>query len=214
MHVFVTGGTGYIGRHLIAKLIARGHRVAALTRPTSASKLVPSCRVVFGDALDATSYMQQIGGADTLVHLVGVAHPGPGKVEQFQTIDFASARAALTAAGESAVQHFVYLSVAQPAPVMHAYVAARAKAEAMIRASGIAASILRPWYVLGPGHRWPLLLLPAYALCERLPGTREAAQRLGLVNLEQMAIALLRSIEHPPPGVRVWEVPEIRAANG
>lgn len=214
MHVFVTGGTGYIGRHLIPKLIARGHQVAALARPTSANRLVPGCRAVLGDALDAASYVREIGEAETLVHLVGVAHPGPGKAAQFRSIDLASARAVLAVAAEAGIKHLVYLSVAQPAPVMHAYVAARAEAEAMIRARGITASILRPWYVLGPGHRWPLLLLPAYALCERLAGTRETAQRLGLVSIEQMANALLRSIEGPPQGVRVWGVPEIRAAKG
>ena len=214
MEIFVTGGTGYVGRHLIPKLIARGHRVAALTRAESAGRLVPGCRVAFGDALDATSYVHQIGEADTLVHLVGVAHPGPGKAAQFQSIDLASARAALNAARDASVQHLVYLSVAQPAPVMHAYVAARAEAEALIRVRGINASILRPWYVLGPGHRWPLLLLPAYALCAALPATREAARRLALVSIEQITNALLRSVENPPQGVRVWEVPEIRAASG
>ena len=43
-----------------------------------------------------------------------------------------------------------------------------------------------PWYVLGPGHRWPYLLLPMYKLMELLPSTRAGATRLGLVTLEQM----------------------------
>ncbi|HSD40612.1 MAG TPA: hypothetical protein VLD36_01990 [Burkholderiales bacterium] len=59
----------------------------------------------------------------------------------------------MTAASAAGVRHFVYLSVAQPAPVMHAYIAARAAAETRLRASGLDAPILRPWYVLGRGHR-------------------------------------------------------------
>ncbi len=212
MHVFVTGGTGYIGSRLIPELLARGHRVAALTRPRSAHRLAPGCRIVIGDALNAPSYAQQIDGADTLVHLVGVAHPGPAKAMEFRTVDLASARAALSAAMEAKVKHLLYLSVAQPAPVMRAYVEARAKAETLIRASGIAASFLRPWYVLGPGHRWPLLLLPAYRLFEYLPLTRHTIRRFGLVDIEQMTRALVRAVEDPPPGVRIWEVPEIRLA--
>ena len=58
------------------------------------------------------------------------------------------------------VQHFVYISVAHPAPMMKAYIEVRSQCEAMIRQSGMNATILRPWYVLGPGHRWPYLLLP------------------------------------------------------
>lgn len=211
MHVFVTGATGYIGSRLIPELVARGHRVSALARQASVRRLAPGCRAVVGDALDAVSYASQIDAADALVHLVGVAHPSPAKAESFRRIDLASVRAALAAAVEAGVPHFVYLSVAQPAPVMRAYVAARAEGEALIRASGIAASVLRPWYVLGPGHHWPMLLLPTYYLLEHLPGTRDAARRLGLVSVGQMVAAIVRAVESPPSGVRLWGVPEIRS---
>jgi hypothetical protein len=72
------------------------------------------------------------------------------------------------------------------------------------------ATFLRLWYVLGPGHRWPYLLVPAYFVFERLPGTRDAARRIGLVTLPQMVAAIVRAIESPPVGVRIVEVPEIR----
>jgi len=75
------------------------------------------------------------------------------------------------------------------------------------------ATILRPWYVLGPGHRWPYLLLPIYKLMELLPSTREGATRLGLVMLEQMVRALVEAVETPTTGVRIIEVPQIRAAS-
>lgn len=48
------------------------------------------------------------------------------------------------------VRHIVYVSVAQPAPVMRAYVDARREGEACVRDTGIAATIVRPWYILGP----------------------------------------------------------------
>ena len=108
------------------------------------------------------------------------------------------------------MRHFVYVSVAQPAPVMRDYIAARAEAELAIRASGMDATILRPWYVLGPGRRWPLALIPIYKILELLPSTRAGAQRLGLVTDAQMNLALVRAVENPTQGVRVVEVPEIR----
>jgi hypothetical protein len=70
---------------------------------------------------------------------------------------------------------------------------------------------LRPWYVLGPGHRWPYILLPLYAVLRWLPQTREGARRLGLVTRNEMVRALVHAVEHPAAGVRVVEVPEIRA---
>ena len=48
--------------------------------------------------------------------------------------------------------------------MMKAYIAARTEGEALVRATGIPATILRPWYVLGPGHWWPYALLPFYKL--------------------------------------------------
>ncbi|HEY0418222.1 MAG TPA: NAD(P)H-binding protein, partial [Acetobacteraceae bacterium] len=176
--VFLTGATGFMGRRLAAELLRRGHRVRGLARRGSEGRVVAGCEVVAGDPLDAGSYRDRVPGCDTFVHLVGVAHPSPAKASQFLSIDLASARAALSAATApgAGIRHFVYVSVAQPAPVMRAYIAARQEAEAAIRASGLPATILRPWYVLGPGRRWPLLLSPVFRL---LP------PRMGLVTVEQ-----------------------------
>jgi uncharacterized protein YbjT (DUF2867 family) len=96
--------------------------------------------------------------------------------------------------------------------MMHDYIAVRSECEAAIETAGLNATILRPWYVLGPGHRWPYLLLPVYRVAELLPPTREGAQRLGLVTLEQMTNALTMAVENPVQGIRVVTVPEIRAA--
>jgi uncharacterized protein YbjT (DUF2867 family) len=95
---------------------------------------------------------------------------------------------------------------------MKAYQAVRAQGEQMIRDSGLDATILRPWYVLGPGHRWPYALIPMYWLFERVPSTRDTARRLGLVSLDQMVSALVASVESIADGVRILEVPSIRSA--
>jgi hypothetical protein len=74
-------------------------------------------------------------------------------------------------------------------------------------------TILRPWYVLGPGHRWPYLLLPMYWLMERIPATRASALSLGLVTLPQMLNALVAAVERPAQGTRIVDVPAIRAGS-
>ena len=98
----------------------------------------------------------------------------PAKAEQFRSVDLASVRAASAAAVTAGIRHFVYVSVAHPAPTMKAYIAARSEGEELVRASGLSATILRPWYVLGPVHRWPAILRPVYWLAEQFPGTRES----------------------------------------
>src|SRR6266404_6641375 len=209
--IFITGGTGYIGSRLIPLLAQRNHSVRALVRNGSEGKLPSDFRTIEGNALDESTFVDKIQPADTFIQLVGVSHPSPSKGEKFRAIDLVSVRASVAAAARAGVRHFLYLSVAHPAPTMKDYIVVRCEGESLLKTSGLNATILRPWYVLGPGHRWPYLLVPIYCLLERLPRTRSAAQRLGLITLRQMLIALIHAVENPPTGIRIVEVPEIRA---
>ena len=208
--IFVTGGTGYLGARLIPLLLERGHDVTALVRDTSVKKVSAGCRIVVGDPLKTETFAESVRGHDPLIQLVGVPKPSPWKGAQFRAIDGPSAMAAIRAAAATGVDHFVYVSVAHPAPIMRDYIAVRCDGEEAIRRAGLVATILRPWYILGPGHWWPLALVPVYRLMERVSATREAAMRLGLITIRDMLAALLWSIEHPPVKTRIIDVPEIR----
>jgi len=211
--VLISGATGFMGRRLSAALVARGHRVRALARPGSQTRVAAGCEVVTGDPLDRASYRQPLEGVDTLIQLAGVSHPSPAKAALFSSVDLRAATAAVEAAREAGVPHFVYVSAAHPAPVMKEYIAVRSKAEALIGAAALNATILRPWYVLGPGRRWPLMLLPVYFTLGMLPWTRDSARRLGLVTAAQIIQTMVLAVEHPPTGIRVLEVPQIRAGS-
>jgi uncharacterized protein YbjT (DUF2867 family) len=209
--VFVTGGTGYIGQRLVSRLVGNGHRVRALVRQGSEEKLPRGCQPVIGNALDASTFARAVRPGDTFVQLVGTPHPGPAKAAEFRSVDLVSVRESVSAASAAGVAHFLYISVAHPSRVMREYIDVRVQGEAMIRDAGLRATILRPWYVLGPGHRWPYALVPFYWLMERIPSTRETARRLGLVTLPQMLGTLVWSVENPADGVRVLGVPEIKS---
>jgi nucleoside-diphosphate-sugar epimerase len=208
--VCVTGGTGYIGSRLIPLIAARGHQVTAIVRPGSEKKIPGDVSTVAADPLKGDSYTSSIRGCDTFVHLIGVPHPSPAKAAQFRAVDLPSIRVAVKAASDAGIRHFIYLSVAQPASMMQAFIAVRAEGEALIRATGISATFVRPWYVLGPGHWWPYALVPLYRVAEWLPTTRESARRLGLVTISQMLTTLIWAIENPPDDVRILDVPKIR----
>ena len=203
-----------MGTRVIPTLVARGHRVRALTRAASRGRVPAGAEPIVGNALDAASIATALRPEDTLLHLVGTPHPSPAKAKEFVDVDLQSVRAAVEAARATGVSHIVYVSVAQPAPMMRAFLEVRAEGERLIRESGVAATILRPWYVLGPGHRWPYALLPLYAVMRLVPRFRDGAERLGLVTIRQMLAAMVNAVESSPRAgeVRVLAVPDIRAS--
>lgn len=221
--VFIAGGTGYLGMPLIAALVARGHRVRTLVRESSrqrvAAALPAGVECIVGDTLEADSFAESVRGADTFVQMAGVPHPSPAKAGEFLSFDLVSATAGLDAACRSAVAHFVYVSVSQfpgeRIPAMRAYVESRALAEARIRervAGGtLGATFVRPWYVLGPGHRWPLLLAPLMALAAWVPGWKTRIGKMGLVSRDAFVSAMVHAIEHPAATLKVIDVDGIRA---
>jgi uncharacterized protein YbjT (DUF2867 family) len=212
--ILITGGTGYIGGHLIPALLARGHRVRALAREESVGRVPKGAKAIAGDVLNMQSIEAALQPEDTVIHLVGTPHPTPSKADQFEKVDLVSIRATVTAAKNAKISHLIYVSVAQPAPIMQSYLWIRTLGETMIRESGLTATVLRPWYVLGPGRRWPLLIKPFYGLMEMIPATRPTAERLGLITIEQIVTALVSAVENPPLSGqrRIVDVPAIRRA--
>lgn len=210
LDVFITGGTGYMGSRLVPALRARGHRVYTLVRPGSESKAPNGAISVVGNVLSRESIAAAMPRGAVVVHLVGTPHPSPAKAAQFEALDFPAARECIAAAEAMGARRFVYVSVAHPAPVMHAYIGVRLRVEQLLRDSPLACTILRPWYVLGPGHRWPYLLIPVYWLLRALPATRDGSRRLGLVTIRQMIRALVAAVETPDNESRALGVEDIR----
>lgn len=211
--IFITGGTGYIGTRLIKALQKEGgYRIKAVARKGSEQNLPAGCEVILGNALSAESYQQHILPGSTFVHLVGVAHPSPSKKEQFKKIDLVSIQEAVRAAKSAGVSHFVYVSVSQyPTNIMKEYQMVRTEGERLLEHSGISCSFVRPWYVLGPGHWWPIVLIPFYAIFSLIPAYREKLQQQGLVTIQQMINTLIFATKNKPMGkAEIYQVPDIK----
>jgi uncharacterized protein YbjT (DUF2867 family) len=210
--VFITGGTGYMGTRLIRELLQRGHRVIALVRMGSEHKLPWGATPVIGDYFDPASFMQYIPEGSVFVQLLGVAHPSPKKAQQFREIDLISVKASAIAAKMAGVSHFIYVSVAMaPSSIMAAYQQVRKEGEEICIEEQLNCTFIRPWYVLGPGHRWPLLLLPVYGIAELVPSWRKKARAMGLVTISQMITTLKNAVDQTPEPLRIIEIEEIRS---
>lgn len=210
--IFITGGTGYIGQRLINALLDDGSfQIRALARKGSESRLPAACTIINGDALDAATYVNGITPADIFIHLIGVAHPAPSKKEQFRKIDLVSVQEAAKAASAAGIKYFVYLSVAMyPSGIMNTFQEVRAEGEKLLSEAPFTCLFVRPWYVLGPGHYWPLLLKPLYWLLKKMPAYRQKAEALDTVGIQQLIGSICQHIKNPPASSTTLEVSDIK----
>jgi farnesol dehydrogenase len=199
--IFVTGGTGYLGSALVARLVREGEEVAVLTRrPQGFVPPAPTVRAVGGDVLDLESLRREMRGCDRIFHAaahVKMWDPDPGR---FEAINVGGLQNVLTAAEEHSVSRIVYTSsfIAlgptdgttadeswdPPARVMHnAYERTKAAADRAARAAvaqGAPMVILYPGVIYGPGPAtWGNLVGKTVSdyLARRLPGILGAGDR-------------------------------------
>ena len=210
--VFIAGGTGYIGKRLIRILLNEGYNVTALVREQSLKKLPDGCKAVIGNPFDSASYISSIPANCIFIHMIGVSHPGPKKKLLFYSVDLASLKVSVEAAKQAEAEHFIYISVAQhPTKVMADYQEARKLGEETVLASGLTSTFIRPWYVVGPGHYWPLLFQPVFKLMEIIPSTSAQAKALALVSLRKMLFTLRNAVVTTPKEINNFiEVQDIK----
>jgi nucleoside-diphosphate-sugar epimerase len=209
-NIFITGGTGYMGSRLIMSLTDEKFYISALVRKGSENKLPPGCEIIVGDALNASSYQDKIEPSSIFVHLIGVANPSPAKGEQFRKIDLVSVREAAKAAVHAHVDHFIYMSVSMyPTKIMKDFQQVRAEGEQLLLQTELRTSFLRPWYVLGPGHWWPILLQPLLFIA-KYAGKSAAVDNLSTVTLKQIVNTLQYAINNPPEKNTIYDVRKIK----
>jgi uncharacterized protein YbjT (DUF2867 family) len=150
--ILVTGGTGFVGGHVVHGLRGRDLPVRCLVRHSrKAAKLSGwGCELVEGDVTDPASLARAATGAETVIHLVAIRQ---GKREQFQRIMVEGTRNLLGAAKAADVQRFVHMSAlgtTQQTKGLVPYYEAKWEDEQLVRSAGIPYVIFRPSFVFGP----------------------------------------------------------------
>jgi len=211
--IFITGGTGYIGSRLIKKLLEKNYRVIALVRKGSEHKIPAGVHVVVGNPFDERTFREEIPPGSIFIQLLGVSHPSPKKAKLFQEIDLKSVKASANAAVYAGVSHFIYISVAMSeSGLMRSYQDVRKEGEEYCLNKELNCTFIRPWYVVGPGHWWPALLLPLYGISEIIPSLKQKARSKALVTIHQMLRTLVMAVEQKPKHRSVMEIRNIRRA--
>jgi uncharacterized protein YbjT (DUF2867 family) len=160
--ILLTGGTGFVGGHVLQALRASGRPVRCLVRKPSKAQL--DCEVVQGDMTDPESLRRAIEGVDTVVHLVAIRQ---GSDEKFERIMAQGTRDLLGAAKEAGVGRFVHMSAlgtSEESKDLVPYYGAKWEMEQSVQGAGIPYVIFRPSFVFGEDGG----ILPTFAKLARL----------------------------------------------
>ena len=161
MRVLVTGGTGFVGTHLVNALLRRGHAVAVLARdPESAlNRYNRSVEAVTGNVLDPGSLARAVAGRDAVVHLVAIIHEkGEQTFERLNHEAVENVVLAMTGANVRRLIHMSAMGVSEDAP--SEYGRTKAAGERFVRESGLDWTVFRPSIIFGPGDGFVSLLEP------------------------------------------------------
>jgi nucleoside-diphosphate-sugar epimerase len=176
MKTAVTGGTGFMGSHLVEKLVSKGRKVRVLVRKTSDTKLLEKLRVelVYGDVVDKEAVERFVKDVDVVYHVAGRVYTG--SKDEFWNVNFHGTENMLNACLNRSIDRFVYTStigvmgsiVNPPADESRPYNPSspydKSKCEAektalrYYRENGVPVTIVRPTVVYGPGNMYLLRL--------------------------------------------------------
>jgi nucleoside-diphosphate-sugar epimerase len=185
MIVAITGGTGFVGSHLIDAALASGHRIRALTRRDQPPR--EGVTWISGDLETRSALEALVNEADGVIHVAGVI--SATNAAAFERGNVAGTLAMLAAATAGGVRRFIHVSsLAAREPKLSLYGASKARAEELVHGSGLDWAIVRPPAVYGPGDRETLEL---YRMAKLGLMLMPPKGRVSLVHVDDLARLLL-----------------------
>ncbi len=154
MKVFITGGTGFVGNHVLSLLLKQGHQVVVLVRPGSEHRLKTpdEVEVVLGDVTEITDLTQGMNGCDAAVHLVGIIRAFPSKGVTFERLHTEATANVVAAAKQTGVATLLHMSaLGAREDGSTTYLRTKFAAEELVRQSGLSYTIFRPSLIFGRG---------------------------------------------------------------
>lgn len=194
----VTGGTGFVGRHLLRLALQQGFDVRALTRGWKP----PEDEISWIDgALDRPDALLKLcTGADAVIHIAGLIS---GSRQAFEAVNVGGTAAAIDAARKAGVRRFIHVSsLAAREPELSHYGGSKAKSERLVAASGLEWTIVRPPAVYGPGDRETLEL---FKMARRGFVALPPGGSFSVIHVEDLCRLVLAAVDEPDTVSEIYE---------
>jgi uncharacterized protein YbjT (DUF2867 family) len=203
--VLVTGGTGFLGPHVVRAIADRGEEVRALVRSSARARDVRA-QPVEGDMTDAASLRRAVQDVDTVVHLVAIRQ---GRAEQFQRVMEQGTRDLVAAARDAGVKRFVLMSAlgtSAETKDLVPYYHAKWEMEETVKASGLDHVVFRPSFVFARDGG----ILPTFRRLARLtpvtPIIGSGNQRIQPIWVDDVAAYFAAAIDKPEAIGKTFEL--------
>jgi len=201
MKLAVTGGTGFVGRHILPLLAQGAWSVKVLARDPKKVAGAPNTAVIRGDVLDRAALDQLCSGCDVMLHLAGAIRGSP---DHMMRVNAGGTENAMAAADSAGIRRFIHVSsLAAREPGLSAYGKSKSEGEMAVRLAprAVQTLTLRPSAVYGEGDEATLpllkLLLSDTAM---IPGT--ATARFSLIHVADLARILVAAVAGAAEGLR------------
>ena len=198
--IFVTGGTGFIGRHVVRALANNGFLVRCLVRPGSEADLkgFESIDRVPGDVMRPEGLAACVEGCAAIVHLVGIIREHRARGVTFERLHVRATENMLAVAKEAGVKRYLQMSALGTRPDGRAaYHRSKWRAEEAVRASGMDWTIFRPSIVFGKGDEFISVLAGLIRRYPVVPVLGDGQYRLQPIPVEQVAEAFVHALRAP-----------------
>lgn len=199
MKVFITGGTGYVGRVIVEACIRAGHEVTLLARPNSQRNFPDdNVHVVTGDLFDEAFLTKQMSGCDAVIHLVGIIREMPRRGVTMEHVHFDGTMVVIQASAQAQIGRYVHMSaLGARAEATSSYHRSKWKAEEAVRRSGLSYTVFRPSVVFGDGGPGPNFISQLTDLIRSSPVTPvigDGRTQLQPVHVQTVADAFCRAL--------------------
>jgi NADH dehydrogenase len=204
--VFIAGGTGFVGRHLVSRLLKEGYKIRCLVRESSKVEDLKKLGVelAYGDITNYASLEEALKGIEKVIHLVGIIQES-GK-STFRTIHVEGTKNLLKASLKNGVKLFFYQSaLGADKRSSSEYHRTKAEAEDLVKESGIPYIIFRPSLIFGPGDQFILRLSSIIRSSPVIPVIGSGEVRFQPIYIEDWISCVLKALEDDGMRNRIFE---------
>jgi len=186
MKVFVAGGTGFVGRHLVGELLKSGHSLRLLVRSRDA--LLKDVEQVEGDISKPETFEQSLGGCDAVINLIGIIREFTVRGITFEKLHVQATSNLLTSAKKNGVRRYLQMSALGTRPdAVSEYHKTKWCAEELVRGSGLDWTIFRPSLIYGPKDAFVNMLAAQLRLAPVMPVIGSGRYRLQPIHADDVA---------------------------